>query len=712
MPIEVDLPDGSVAEFPDGTSHDVMKAAIAKRFPPQASKPVDSMGEPVVPPAAGAVPWTAEQNAALEQQRADEQAKFDASRTLGKRIEDTATFALSTPVRALTKGQYGLGDLYGLANERVGRETAQSEADFARANQGQNAFETLNPMDIPSLATMEHAGGIAPGIPMLSTMGYLPMGATNTAIAAAKQLPGEAKALLKDERGAGPIPGAGGPKAPPPGAPPPSGPTLPPQPPAGPMGIPNRAETFAAQERLKQGLGVEVPISAATVGPRWKQKVAAGLRSVPGVGEPVEMAYEKGVAKMGEATKAAGKTLGEAKGAESVGEAVRGTSLDWIRKNSKDYLKEKYDAVANSVDQGLSRPLISTEQVAKQLNKEMAATTVRDAVPALKLVEEALSRPEGLNAAGVQKLRTAIGQRIDAAKSIPDPAEASYKRLYKALDQDLQATLKAAGGDKALRAWQLANREAKIVAGKRQRLAKVIGVKEDALSDKQIYDKLYRASTEGGANTKALLQVKEIVGDKKWGDFAAQILDTMGMDPKRGVFSEERFLTAYGKMSERAKAINFGPAKQHLDDIAALARKYGTVSQWFNRSNTGLVNRVVQVIQNPVAAGTHAALALTNPANAITFAAQAAGTAAGRSLAWSLSKPIQAKSASTVLKSYEKVYLARMAKASAGTIARHEANLAATIRTVSMQLAQETGGNADQIAEALRKATSGTPDQP
>jgi len=37
--IEVELPDGSVAEFPDGTPPDAMKAAIAKRFPPQQSAP-------------------------------------------------------------------------------------------------------------------------------------------------------------------------------------------------------------------------------------------------------------------------------------------------------------------------------------------------------------------------------------------------------------------------------------------------------------------------------------------------------------------------------------------------------------------------------------------------------------------------------------------------------------------------------------------------
>jgi hypothetical protein len=33
--IEVELPDGSIAEFPDGTPNDVMKAAIQKRFPTQ-----------------------------------------------------------------------------------------------------------------------------------------------------------------------------------------------------------------------------------------------------------------------------------------------------------------------------------------------------------------------------------------------------------------------------------------------------------------------------------------------------------------------------------------------------------------------------------------------------------------------------------------------------------------------------------------------------
>ena len=47
MPIEVELPDGSVAEFPDGTPPEAMKTAIAKRFP--AKPEFSAMGEVTAP---------------------------------------------------------------------------------------------------------------------------------------------------------------------------------------------------------------------------------------------------------------------------------------------------------------------------------------------------------------------------------------------------------------------------------------------------------------------------------------------------------------------------------------------------------------------------------------------------------------------------------------------------------------------------------------
>lgn len=44
MPITVNLPDGSTASFPDGTSKEVMTAAIRKKFQPAAPAPMDSAG--------------------------------------------------------------------------------------------------------------------------------------------------------------------------------------------------------------------------------------------------------------------------------------------------------------------------------------------------------------------------------------------------------------------------------------------------------------------------------------------------------------------------------------------------------------------------------------------------------------------------------------------------------------------------------------------
>jgi hypothetical protein len=71
---------------------------------------------------------------AVQQHRGKEgeQKEFDASRTPVKRVLDASTFALSAPVRILSRGQYGLGDVAGLVCSDAKRIYDQSEADFAR----------------------------------------------------------------------------------------------------------------------------------------------------------------------------------------------------------------------------------------------------------------------------------------------------------------------------------------------------------------------------------------------------------------------------------------------------------------------------------------------------------------------------------------------------------------------------------------------------
>lgn len=72
-----------------------------------------------------------------------------ADRGIGQRIADTATFGLSMIPRTVTGGQYGLGDIFGLANERAGINTKLSEQDFAKANPGfMNAMQWLGEMSM------------------------------------------------------------------------------------------------------------------------------------------------------------------------------------------------------------------------------------------------------------------------------------------------------------------------------------------------------------------------------------------------------------------------------------------------------------------------------------------------------------------------------------------------------------------------------------
>lgn len=88
-----------------------------------------------------------------------QEAEFLANRGVGERAMDTGAFAASLPVRMLTRGEYGAGDIAsGLGMPGVGESLAGGEEDFSRAN-------------APELGAFKAAGDAAMGtmgIPMPS----------------------------------------------------------------------------------------------------------------------------------------------------------------------------------------------------------------------------------------------------------------------------------------------------------------------------------------------------------------------------------------------------------------------------------------------------------------------------------------------------------------------------------------------------------------
>lgn len=157
----------------------------AQAQPPRGLEKRDEYGQPIKTPEEAAIEVVQHQRG-----KEGEQKEFDASRTPVKRVLDASTFAMSAPVRILSRGEYGLGDVAGLVSSDAKRIYDQSEGDFVRANE-------------TGLGIAKAAGDVMAGIPALSTMGSVSGGisATGTALAN-KPLPRSAipRAITRNER--------------------------------------------------------------------------------------------------------------------------------------------------------------------------------------------------------------------------------------------------------------------------------------------------------------------------------------------------------------------------------------------------------------------------------------------------------------------------------------------------------------------------------
>lgn len=111
--------------------------------------------------------------AGFEQSNADKAAKqqwFD-DRGVTERAKDAATFAASMPVRALTRGEYGIGDVANAVGATgAGKRLTQAEGDFAYANK--------EPLELA-----QAAGELSLGIPALNQLG-MPVETTLRAVRA------------------------------------------------------------------------------------------------------------------------------------------------------------------------------------------------------------------------------------------------------------------------------------------------------------------------------------------------------------------------------------------------------------------------------------------------------------------------------------------------------------------------------------------------
>lgn len=497
-----------------------------------------------------------------------------------------------------------------------------------------------------------------------------------------------------------PPPGGVEPPPAPPSAPPPGGepPVTPPQ--FAFKTVPGKNEVLDAAERL----GIDIP--EAVVAKPANQQIAAAIQGIPGGGK-IKTAIEKGVEDIGARAAQEVNKLGSP-GIESAGESAKGGILDWIGSTSKKEANALYEGLNSTIDQKVTRPLKATAALDEEFKGQMLQSTAPAQAKARELVSEALARPEGLNVQGLRDLRTYVGDQLDWANLNSDPSKASLKRLYGALTQDLRATVRRAGGNSAMAAFDRAEAEHARISGVRRELQKIVGVKGD-VGEEAVVNKMLTMPVS------RLQHMKNVLGADAFGDAAAEIASRMGMNKSTGLFSHDRYLTAYGKMSEARKQLLFGESKRAFDDIALVATKFNELTGKFNRSNTAYANFAIGLLTNlnkpmtgaaQIAGGVGAIVGGAPGAGVgalLPYIGKGAGMAAIRRVSGNLASPAVANRAARIAKSLYNVESASAFDRGARAIAAKEATLQASIKAYAATVARETGQDAAAIEASINK---------
>jgi hypothetical protein len=554
---------------------------------------------------------------AVQQQRGKEgeQKEFDASRTPVKRVLDASTFALSAPVRILSRGQYGLGDVAGLVSSDAKRVYDQSEADFARANE-------------TGLGIAKAAGDVMAGVPALSTMGSIPGGIAATGAALANRpLPRSAipRALTRNERltdieafeGSGVKP---------------FGPAL------------TEAGTAGAVKQLADAPIVGAPVRRA-LGEAVEQTRDAGERIAGKYGDAksyrdVGNVVEKGLDRFKDA-KAADLGDEAAKGLSD--DALAGIAAKPARETS---IKTKQDALYERAWRGIPMRMrkgrsekdtdrfwggmTNTQNLLKELterNQRMFSAT-RDG----QAVDKTLAYPvrggvagqivqdivEGRWRGNLQSMRDVRSNFRRLASGMGDTEKntlqlSDFGRMQSAMTQDMISLLERNAGHyaaqkggkdtavavrRAIHDFRRADQFTRASVGRLETIEKLYGASsEEALALGIVKDAM---GGRKGGNFSRLSALRRSLKDEEWGDVSSGVIRELGrpVASARGIaeetgFSVESFITRWREMSDEGKNVLFnrpgesGKAlRNSLDRFVRVADRMANFEAMANKSRS------------------------------------------------------------------------------------------------------------------------------
>jgi hypothetical protein len=442
-----------------------------------------------------------------------------------------------------------------------------------------------------------------------------------------------------------------------------------------------RQQTVEAAQRL----GVEVP-SYMVDENRMTQGLAAGLRNVPGAGDRIAGAAEATQRGLGAAASRAQEGFGSGSPAIAGGAAKQAIE-DWIGPGSQKIASRVYDAVDNFIDNSITTELTATARVAQDILGRRAISRIPGQSAAVNVVADAISQP--MTYQGIKGLRSFLGEMTPQEIASSGLRSAEVKQLYSALSEDLRSSVMNAGGQRALAAFNRANRLFSDISARRQALSKIIGTKGDAAPEAVFARILAMAGSRSTADASRLSQARRAIGPEAWNEVASAVVAKLGRDPQ-GEFSLKRFLgpNGYSGLTDAGKTALFRSTgkdnlARSLDDIAFVTKQIEEeLEQFANPSGTGR-----SVTATGVVLGIYA-----EPISTLS------ALIGGNALAKVLSQPATAQATASWLKAYR------------DAITVPHVGSSKAVRAAAEKLAQlivrDTGGNPNILAAQLQLGTA------
>lgn len=395
----------------------------------------------------------------------------------------------------------------------------------------------------------------------------------------------------------------------------------------------------AATRLSASGAPVTVPRAVATDS-MATQRAAATARNIPLAGDPLVKASERTLTQLGDKASEVAQGFGDATSVAGAGDVASGAIRSWIKGDSARRSSQLYDKVDNLVDAEAKAPLVNARGVAAEIEAERMAAHLPNG-KAVDTILDAVNSADGLTYQGVKTLRTKIGEAMNSGILPEGMSGSDLKRIYAALTDDLRSSVLVGGGEKAVEAFDRANRYHRLISDRREALAKIVGAGGDAPAEK-VFDRLVAmAGSNSRGDVSKLSQARKAIGADDWNEFTSGVVSRLGRDAE-GNFSPLRFLTDYGKLTPSGKSILFRSAGKselanHLDDIAKISSRYKSLQKFANPSGTA---------QGVFGGGIGAGLF----ADPLTTAAAVLG---GRTMAYALSRPATAASVAKLARSQE-----------------------------------------------------------